>query len=104
MPTILIDWVRGNQIVEEERQKLVARHVPDIILASHQSLVDNIAYIQIHFPEYPSDHVFFVIQPHQSFVLECGNQTNEALLAFAANRIAAALGYRVSISERSPFV
>jgi hypothetical protein len=26
MPTILIDWVRGNQIVEEQRQKLVARH------------------------------------------------------------------------------
>jgi hypothetical protein len=103
MPTIKVDWVRGNQLVEEQRQKLIARHVPPVILASHQSLVDKTAYVQIWFPEFANQYVFCVIEPHQSFVIECSDPSNESYLSQAANKVASVLDYKVSITKVDPF-
>jgi hypothetical protein len=102
MPATMIDWMRGNQLVEDQRQKLLARNVPDVILASHQSLVDNTAYVQIWFHEFDTDFVHFVIEPHQSFALQCSDPNNEACLTLAANKISAVLGYRTSITDADP--
>ncbi len=99
MPTTLVDWQRGNVRVEEKRQELIVHNVPDMILASHQSLVDHTVYVQVLFPEFPDDYVYFILEPYVSFEVCCSEPNNESFLNYAAKQISSLLGYEVSIDE-----
>ena len=95
MPKIMVDWVLGHDIVEEKRKQLVAENTPEIIIASHQSLVDQTAFVQVWFPQFQDAFVYLVVQPHSALGLRCSDPSSHDLLAHAANQVAHALGYHV---------
>lgn len=98
MPKILIDWARGNQLVEETRLDLVKRNAPDVILESHDSHFDRTAQVTIWFPQFVDQSVHFVIWQLEAIDMQVGNAGSDECLLFAARRMSDVLGYEMSVT------
>src|SRR6266446_8873446 len=80
LPTVLVDWARGNRIIQEELDRLIESNTPDVILDSHRSLFDNTPYIQIWLPEYPHNFAYCVLDPYQPFALKSNTPETSGFL------------------------
>ena len=97
LPTVLIDWNRGNRMVEESLQRLVEQNPPEVILQSHRAKLDNTVYIEFRLPEYPGQTAFTVVESYKSVFLEPLDCSTESFLRTLADRIAKALEYSIAI-------
>lgn len=100
MPTVVIDWVRGDEEVERELRRLVEMSAPEAIRDSHRSLFGQTAYVELSFPEFPGRQVHFFVQPHSRITLESNEHEDADMIQHAAEKVSSILGYRFQIAPQ----
>lgn len=99
LPIVLVDWMRGNQIIEKSLQDLIAINAPEPILISHKSLLIKTAYLRLSFPQFPNQNVEVLVSPCSRLELKCGNQDSEEAICHAAIQLASVLDYNYQVNE-----
>ena len=47
IPKILVNWDRGDHLVEDKLQELIAMDAPNPVITGHKSLFGQTAYVEI---------------------------------------------------------
>ena len=94
LPTVKVDWARGNEMVEESLQRLLRLGAPEPIITSHKGFFDNTAHIELSLPEYPGKVAVVVVEAYKSPFVECDDPEAVGFLMDLANRLSRILGYQ----------
>lgn len=99
IPVVCIDWPMGYRIVKDNVDQLVFEGVAKTWIDSHSSFLGKIAVVEAWFPEFRNREysVRFQIGWCGSPIELTAEPVDDVFLEYAAEKIAAALGYRFKL-------
>jgi len=103
-PHAVIDWPRGDAMVQEGLDRLIRARAPDVITQSHRWMLGNVVYIRWSFPEWPELAALAYVLDKRfetAFQVEISGPFDIRFLIHAAREIASPLDYEFVL--RTPF-